>query len=262
MKYVDIKDIEKLPGKMLNADDTFCFQCHSELSCFNQCCRNLKLFLYPYDVLRLKNALNISSDMFIDEYVNVILREGSFFPEVMLRMSDDKEKTCRFLTASGCSVYPDRPDTCRTFPIEQGSLYDAKTQTSRAVYFFRPPNFCLGQHEENTWSPKTWSADQDAILYNKITMKWSEIKRMLQNNPWGNEGPEGQKAKMAFMATYNLDQFREFVLNSSFLKRYKVKIEVLKKIKRNDLELLTFGFEWMKFFLWGIKSTSFKLRKA
>ncbi|MBW1984771.1 MAG: YkgJ family cysteine cluster protein, partial [Deltaproteobacteria bacterium] len=81
MKYVDIKDIESLPGKMLGEDDVFCFQCHSELSCFNQCCRNLKLFLYPYDILRLKNNLDISSDTFIDQYVDVVLREDSFFPE-------------------------------------------------------------------------------------------------------------------------------------------------------------------------------------
>ena len=262
MKVVDIKDIEKLPGKMLSGDESFCFECRSGLSCFNRCCRNLKLFLYPYDVLRLKNHLDISSDAFIDQYVDVVLREEAFFPEVMLRMSDDKEKTCKFLTASGCSVYPDRPDTCRTFPIEQGSLYDAKTQTSRMIYFFRPPDFCLGQHEEKVWNPKTWSEDQEAIQYNKMTLKWSEIKRLFQNNPWGNEGPDGQKAKMAFMATYNVDQFREFVLNSSFLKRYKVKSEIIKKIKRDDLKLLNFGFEWVKFFLWGMKSNYFKLRKV
>jgi Fe-S-cluster containining protein len=262
MKYVDIKDVENLPGKMLGDDETFSFQCHSGLSCFNQCCRNLKMFLYPYDVLRLKNHLGISSDAFIDQYVDVVLREDAFFPEVMLRMSQDKEKTCLFLIESGCSVYSDRPDTCRTFPIEQGSLYDAKSQTTKSVYFFRPPDFCLGQHEEKIWSPETWSEDQDAFLYNKMTMKWSELKRLFQNNPWGHEGPEGAKAKMAFMAIYNVDQFRGFVLNSSFLKRYKVKSELVKKFKRDDVKLMTFGFEWVKFYLWGIKSTSFKLRKS
>ena len=262
MKYVDIKDIESLPGKMLGEDDVFCFQCHPELSCFNQCCRNLKLFLYPYDILRLKNNLNISSDTFIDQYVDVVLREDSFFPEVMLRMSQDKEKTCVFLTKSGCSVYPDRPDTCRTFPIEQGSLYNAQTQKSKRVNFFRPPDFCLGQYESKTWNTKTWSEDQDAVLYNKMTMKWAELKRLLQNDPWGNEGPEGPKAKMAFMAAYNVDPFREFILNSSFHKRYKVKSEIVKKLGKDDLRLLSFGFEWVKFYLWGIKSTYFKLRKV
>ena len=261
MKYVDIKDFETLPGKRLGADDTFHFKCYSELSCFNQCCRNLKLLLYPYDVLKLKNHLNISSDAFIDKYVDVVLRENSFFPEVMLLMSQDTEKTCVFLIESGCSVYANRPDTCRTFPIEQGSLYDAQTQKSKLIYFFRPPDFCLGQYEIKKWNPKTWSKDQDAVLHNKMTLKWSELKRLLQNNPWGNEGSEGPKAKMSFMATYNMDLFREFILNSSFLKRYKVKSEMVKKLEKDDLKLLIFGFEWVKFYLWGIKSTHFKLRK-
>jgi len=262
MKYVDVKDIERLSGKMLKDDDTFRFQCHSELSCFNQCCRNLKLFLYPYDVLRLKNSLTISSDAFLDRYVDVVSRDDSFFPEVLLRMAPNDQKTCMFLTESGCSIYPDRPDTCRTFPIEQGSLYDARTQTSRLVYYFRPPDFCLGQYEDKTWNPKTWSEDQNAMLYNKMTLKWSELKSLFQADPWGDEGPEGPKAKMAFMATYNVDPFRDFILNSSFLKRYKVKSEWVRKLERDDLKLLTFGFEWVKFYLWGIQSAYFKMRKA
>ena len=34
-------------------------------------------------------------------------------------------------------VYPDRPDTCRTFPFEQGMLYDARQKKNTPVYFFR-----------------------------------------------------------------------------------------------------------------------------
>ena len=57
MKSIDIKDIETLPGRKLNDSDTFMFRCHSGLECFNKCCRNLNLFLYPYDIICLKNKL-------------------------------------------------------------------------------------------------------------------------------------------------------------------------------------------------------------
>jgi Fe-S-cluster containining protein len=200
--------------------------------------------------------------VFIDQYVDVVLRDNTFFPEVMLRMSRDSGKSCIFLTESGCSVYPDRPDTCRMFPVEQGSLYNAQTKTDKMIYFFRPPDFCMGKYEGKTWNPETWSKDQDALLHNQMTLRWSELKRLFQNDPWGAEGSEGSKAKMAFMATYNLDPFREFILNSSFLKRYKVRSEIVKKLKRDDLKLLAFGFEWVKFFLWGIKSKYFNVRKS
>jgi hypothetical protein len=260
LKYLDSEKLKDLRGRQIGEKDTFSFRCYPGISCYNLCCRNLNLFLYPYDVLRLKNALNISSDEFLDQYVDVVLRSGNFFPEVLLRMSENKEKTCPFLVEAGCAVYPDRPDTCRTFPIEQGVLYDAARKKDTAVHFFRPPDFCMGQHQDQEWTMAGWSRDQDAGRYHKMTVRWAGLKRLFQTDPWGSEGPEGPRAKMAFMATYNIDRFREFVFNSSFLKRYKVKAAVLKKIKTNDEELLKFGFDWVKLFLWGIKSKKIKPR--
>lgn len=260
MKYLDLDKIKDLPGRQIGEKDTFSFRCYPGIGCYNRCCRNLNLFLYPYDVLRLKNALGISSDEFLDRYVDVVLRSGNFFPEVLLRMSENKEKTCPFLEDAGCSVYADRPDTCRAFPLEQGILYDADRKKDTTIHFFRPPDFCMGQHEDQEWTVATWSRDQDAGRYHKMTICWAELKRLFQTDPWGVEGPEGPRAKMAFMATYNLDRFREFVFQSSFLKRYKVKQAILKQIKADDAKLLKFGFDWVKLFLWGIKTKKIRPR--
>jgi hypothetical protein len=164
------------------------------------------------------------------------------------------------LNESGCSVYPDRPDTCRTFPVEQGVLYNAETKKTELVHFFRPPDFCLGQHESKVWTTQSWSQDQEAVLYNKMTIRWSELKSLFQTDPWGSQGLEGPKGKMAFMATYNIDQFRDFLFNSTFLKRYKIKSALLKKIRTDDVELMKFGFEWVKFYVWGLKTRYLKLR--
>ena len=260
MKYIKAEDIGKLPGRRLKKSDRFKFRCYPGIACYNRCCRNLNLFLYPYDVIRLKNQLHMSSDQFLDKYVDIVLRPSNFFPEVLLKMSDNTEKTCPFLDTSGCTVYPDRPDTCRTFPVEQGVFYDAEHNQTESVYFFRPPDFCLGQHEKEEWTTQTWSKDQDALIYNKMTARWSELKRLFQQDPWGSQGPEGSMAKMAFMATYNIDQFRDFLFKSTFLKRYKVKSKVLKQIRSDDVELMKFGFEWVKFYVWGIRSENIKLK--
>lgn len=263
MKSIDINNLDSLPGQKLEKDDTFSFQCHSGLACFNQCCRNLNLFLYPYDVIRLKKRLSMTSDRFIDKYADLVLRPSDFFPEVLLKMSDNKEKTCPFLTGSGCGIYTDRPDTCRTFPVEQGIVYDAGKKKTDLIYFFRPPDFCLGKGQNTTWTPKTWATDQDAVIYNKMTMLWAELKRMFVDplaDPWGGQGADGPKGKMAFMATYNTDMFRDFLFNSSFLKRYRVKSKILKKIRSDDVLLMKFGFEWVRFYLWGIKSNLIMLK--
>ena len=259
MRYIKKQNIKNSRGKPLFQNSTFCFRCYPGISCFNLCCRNLNLFLYPYDVVRLKNNLEITSDEFLDRYVDVVLREGSHFPDVLLRMAENRDKTCPFLTSQGCRVYPDRPDACRTFPVEQGMIFDNNAK-GEVVHFFRPPEFCMGQNEETEWTPESWEKDQEAGLYHKMTARWARLKGLFHNNPWGAEGPDGPKAKMAFMATYNVDRFREFVFGSTFLKRYKVKSALIKKMKSGDTELLKFGFEWVQFFLWGIKSKNIRVK--
>jgi uncharacterized protein len=257
MRRIESEEIERLPGQRIQIDAPFTFGCHPRIGCFNLCCRNLNLFLYPYDVIRLKNHLNISSDIFIEEYVDVIMREGNYFPDVLLRMKDDDVKSCPFVRPTGCLVYPDRPDTCRTFPLELGLLYNADQGKNEMVCFYRPPSFCLGPNEPSRWTFRSWEKDQGAQIYHRMTVIWSEIKKLFVENPWGanSNSMDDPKAKMAFMAVYNIDKFREFVFNSSFLKRYKIKSNVLAKIKKNDVELMLFGFTWIKLFLFGIPTS-------
>lgn len=258
MRQLDLEGLGPLPGIRLQPGERFRFSCYPGIGCFNRCCRNLNLFLYPYDVLRLRTQLGITSEEFIDRHVDVVLRPGRHFPDVLLRMTENQEKTCPFLCAEGCRVYADRPDTCRTFPLEQGLLHHAAAQADEPVFFFRPPDFCLGQHEEKTWTVGEWVEDQQAYDYHRMTRRWAELQGLFQNDPWGAEGPTGSRAKMAFMAAYNIDRLREFVFGSSFLKRFKIKPELLGRIKTDDAQLLLLGFDWIKLFLWGIRSRSLK----
>ncbi|MCP3922563.1 MAG: YkgJ family cysteine cluster protein [Desulfobacterales bacterium] len=257
MKSVEISEIDKLPGKRIDSGEPFKFKCHKDVSCFNLCCRNLNLFLYPYDVLRLKNELNISSDEFIEKHTDIVLREGNYFPDVLLKMADNEEKTCPFLSKEGCSVYSGRPDSCRTFPVEHGVIF-GESGKADMISFFKPPEFCRGQDEDTVWTKETWSKDQEAEKYYKMTLLWAEVKALFGNDPWGPEGANGQRAKMAFMSAYNMDIFSDFILKSSFKKRFKIKADVLKKIKKNETEMLKFGFSWIKFYLWNLPTKKFK----
>jgi hypothetical protein len=254
MKIISAAALSACAGRRLSETDRFRFACHEGLSCFNQCCRNLNLFLYPYDVLRLKNRLGISAAEFLDRYVDVVMREGSYFPDVLLTMSETTEKTCPFLTDGGCAVYTDRTYSCRLFPIEQGLHYDGFAGDGRMVYFFRPPGFCRGQEEERSLTAGEWIADQEAEDYVRMTRRWAEVKALFAADPWGAEGPYGARGKMAFMAAYNMDSFRNFLFNSTFLNRYRVRDDRLKTIRESETELLLFGFEWIRHFVWGLPS--------
>jgi uncharacterized protein len=62
------------------------------------------------------------------------------------------------------------------------------------------------------------------------------------------------------MAAYNLDRFRDFLFASTFFKRYRVKPELKRKLRTSDQELMVFGFEWIKFFVWGIQSKQIRVK--
>lgn len=262
MKYIELDAPQSLPDGAIGDDALFSFDCHPGVSCFNRCCHNLNLFLYPYDVIRLKQHLGLSADAFLEQHVDMVLRDGCFFPEVLLSMSETVEKPCPFLTGSGCSVYPHRPEACRMFPIEQGIVYDAPTRQHRKIHFFKPPEFCRGTAGLKQWTASAWITDQGAEDYNDMTRRWSELVRLFRDDPWAGEGPDGKRGKMAFMAAYNMDAFREFVFNSSFLKRFRIAATLRDKARTDDVELLKIGLAWIALFVWGKPSPLLKPRKG
>jgi hypothetical protein len=50
---------------------------------------------------------------------------------------------------------------------------------------------------------------------------------------------------MFFMVSYNIDKFRQFVLESTFLKRYEVDPETVEAVRKDDVALLRFGSKWL-----------------
>jgi Fe-S-cluster containining protein len=255
MKYIELGDSGALPEGAIDDNTLFSFDCNPGVSCFNLCCHNLNLFLYPYDVIRLKNHLGLSSDVFLERHVDVVLRDGCFFPEVLLSMSEIPDKPCPFLSPSGCSVYLHRPEACRMFPIEQGLFYEARTRQNRKIHYFKPPGFCQGPKGRQQWTPPEWIRDQGAEDYNRMTQRWSELMRLFRNDPWAGEGPDGKRGKMAFMAA-----FREFVFKSSFLKRYRIASALLNQARSDDVALLKIGLAWIALFIWGKASPLLKPR--
>jgi len=221
MKIFEKSDELTKRGTVLEDGDIFSFDCNPGVSCFNKCCRNLNLFLYPHDIIMLRKKLGISSGEFIEQYTEAVLPKGQYFPEVLLRMSDNEEQTCPFLSGEGCSVYTHRPDSCRNFPVEHGVVYNERGIIEKQVHLFRPPDFCQGRFEEKRHTLLSWSQDQKSELTNKMTLLWSETAKYFYSDIWGGEGPYGKKARMVFMAAYNIDSFRDLSLTAVFLKGIK-----------------------------------------
>ena len=56
---------------------------------------------------------------------------------------------------------------------------------------------------------------------------------------------------MALMACFNGDEFKKFVFESTFLSRFNIPRETADRLKESDVELMKFGFDWVRFFLNG-----------
>lgn len=226
----------------MDREHAFQFKCSPGVPCFTQCCQDVTIVLTPYDLVRLKNALGISSDAFLDQYTMVIPKENRLIPLVVLKMNEG-DKKCPFVTSEGCTVYNDRPWPCRMFPLdmEDDGTFRVITAASK----------CLGLKEKDTCKIDDWLDSQGIGPYEEINELFSNITISLQAQALDIDNPKIRK--MIFMSLYNLDKFKEFVFESTFLDRFEVEEEIVDKIRNDDLELLKFAFDWIKFGLFGEK---------
>ena len=230
---------------------TFKFACHPGVSCYTKCCRDLQLFLYPYDIIRLKGRLALFSQQFLEQHTTIAFRDNPYFPSVMLKMSNMKDKACPFLTSEGCRVYEDRPFSCRAYPLERAVARVADENRPKEMYFLVRHSHCSGHQETRRWTVAEWLDDQQIKDYNEMNDRWVKIDTLFRQNPWGTEGLESPKLKMAFMACFNIDRLRTFIIQSSFLKRFDVATGIIDRRIDSDTDLLKLGFDWIEFFLTG-----------
>ncbi|MBN1849063.1 MAG: YkgJ family cysteine cluster protein [Deltaproteobacteria bacterium] len=236
-------------------NNRFRFKCYKGIKCFTKCCKDLNLILTPYDILRLKIRLHCSSETFLEDYTETRMDQRSRFPMVYLKMRNDEEKTCPFVSQDGCAVYEDRPGACRIYPVGRAATKpDGKRDTTER-FFMVAENHCLGFQEEKEWTIDEWMGNEGMDIYNAMNDQWMEI--ITSAKDLGPKDHVAQKIKMFYMASYNLDRFREFILKSGFLNRFEVESKV-EELANDDIKLMLLAFKWLKFSLFGEKSLKMK----
>ena len=241
--------------KPLNGD-TFHFSCHRGISCFTECCAKLRLILTPYDILRMKNRLKLTSDEFLERYSDTILDNNNRFPMVKLRMNGDQEQACPFVTNDGCSIYEDRPEACRLYPVGRASAMVEGEKDARQRFFMVAESHCHGFQEKYTWTLDDWMDHEGVKEYRSMNDQWLGI--ITSSKSLGPKTHLPQKHQMFFMASYNLDKFRDFLFKSGFFDRFEVDSDLKEKLNINDTALMGFAFDWLKFSLFGEKTIQLK----
>ncbi|CAA7599648.1 Putative zinc- or iron-chelating domain containing protein [Acididesulfobacillus acetoxydans] len=220
--------------QILDEDSEFTFHCHDGLDCFGTCCRDINIFLTPYDVLRLKNFLRLSSGGFLARYTLRVPVHQSGFSFVQIKMSEEDSLKCPFITPKGCRVYPERPWACRIAPVK---MLDGKKYS-----FCFESSFCHGLNEPKVQTVKEWLGDQGLEIYGAMEKRFGEIPLRVKLS--GDRETDEKFAEFFFMACYDLDGFRDYLAHRpSLFENTAFRGNRPEPAELDDVQLMKFAFE-------------------
>jgi hypothetical protein len=227
------------------------FDCNDRNECFNECCRDLNQALTPYDVLRLKQNLGISSQKFLKDYTSLHYGPGSGLPVVEFKPNPATGHECPFVTAKGCSVYADRPGSCRMYPLARAISRSRQTGEVMEYFALIEEPHCKGFGRKTGRTVKDWLRGQDVDIHNHHNDKLMELISLKNRILPGKL--EGAAADQFYLALYDLDAFREKIFNQGLLDEFNLPRDLLEAIKTDDVQLLDLGLQWVKTMLFGLE---------
>ncbi len=231
--------------------DLMKFDCNSGNECFNECCRDLNQALTPYDVLRLKNNLGISSQTFLKKYTSLHYGPESGLPVVEFKPNPQTGHECPFVTEKGCSVYEDRPGSCRMYPLARAIARSRQTGEIAEYFALIEEPHCKGFGRETRQTVTQWLEGQDVKKHNEQNDKLMELISLKNTRLPGKL--EGVQADQFYLALYDLDEFRDQILSKGLISELDLPEPLIEKIKTDDEALLNLGIQWVKYMLFGIE---------
>lgn len=240
----------------LGEEDRFTFQCGSHLDCFTHCCHDVSIVLTPYDVLRMKTALHLDSSEFLQKYTIVSCTRQQKLPIVLLKMNPEN-RDCSFITPGGCRIYSDRPWACRMYPLGMAEPQNPNSSEHK-FYFVLQEGLCHGHQQGEMLTVHEWIDSQGVEVFE---MMGASFKQLMLNEFWEKGEPLApEKTEMYLMACYDLDRFRRFVFETQFLEKFDVDETRIEAIAMDDVELLDFAMQWLRYCLFNEKTM--RLRKT
>ncbi len=234
--------------RQLAPGETFSFGCHKGLKCFTDCCADINILLTPVDVLRLARRLEITTEEFLVKYTQMPVTKELHLPVVMFKMGPEPDRRCDFVGEDGCTVYEDRPWSCRMYPVGMAIPPARAGVEPEPVHFLFEDDFCHGHSESQTWTFESWKADQGLDDQEELETGFREIV----SHPWfigGTRQLDPKRMEMFYTACYDLDNFRRFVFDSTFTERFELADELVEQMKTDDEAMLRFAFRWLRYAL-------------
>lgn len=234
----------------LTADTRIRFRCHKGISCFNACCKHADVTLVPYDILRLKRRLGLTSGEFLTRYTVPFQMDEDGLPGVKLRTHDNG--TCLQLDGgAGCGLYEDRPSVCRHYPVALLALREKEASQAQERYSLVKEGHCKGHDEGREISIAAYRAEQGCTEYDERNREWLElILKKKSAGPTVGKPPRAS-LQLFFMASYDIDNFRRFVLSEGFRRTYALPEDFYVRVEEDDEALLNFAYRFLRQVLFG-----------
>jgi len=236
-----------------DGDHKFNFRCYKGIDCFNACCSAIDITLTPYDIVRLKQRLDLSSSEFLAQYAVPFELEKDGIAGVKLRTKDDGT-ACQFMTEEGCSVYEDRPTACRYYPVGLVALRRQDEYVDRNSYALVKEEHCHGHNEAEEWTIDEYRENQGIPEYDEHARGWRQLILKKKSSGPTVGKPSKRSLQLFFMASYDIDRFRMFIASDGFRNSFEVEEELYLKLLQDDVELLEFSYRFLKQVLFGEES--------
>ena len=219
---------------MLTEDATLQFRCHRNVKCWNACCSNIDIPLTPYDILRLKKRLDMSSGEFLNQY------------SVPFEMDKDGMPGIKLKPVEGGTA-------CRYYPVALLTMRRSDEYVDRSAYALVREPHCLGHFEDKKQSIEEYRSEQGVVEYDQKAHAWRQlvVKRKSAGPAIGKPTPISNQ--LFFMASYDVDRFRAFVMSPSFNDTYDIPVEIMATLIADDEALLDFGLNFLRHTLFGEK---------
>lgn len=241
----------------LTLESNIQFDCHPGVSCFNACCKSIDITLTPYDILRLRKHLGLTSQEFVAGFTTPYEMDHHGMPGLKLLTKPGKSE-CMFLQESGCSVYGDRPAACRYYALGSMGMRKKDDSVVEDIYFSVKEAYCRGHEEPKTLTVRQYRHEQGVERYDEMNREWRDIIIKKRSSGPTTGTPSERSFQLFDMCSYDLDSFREFIQSPGFQSLFQVDPQDFLQLKTDDEALLQFAMAFLKQVLFGEKNISMK----
>jgi len=257
-RFEDIPFSSPVQPAQLELESKICFECKPGISCFNACCKQADITLAPYDIIRLKNRLGLSSGEFLKKHTVPFELDAHGMPGIKMRTTD-VDPVCLFMDEEkGCTVYEDRPTSCRYYPVALLSSRRSDEYHDEQHYALVEEEHCMGHKEPRELTIADYRKEQGVEEYDELNRGYYQLILKKKSAGPSIGKPSDTSFQFWFMVCYDADRFKTFLQAPNFRTVYDLTDDEFQEIIDNDVARLKFGYKLLAQVLYGEETIPLK----